>query len=452
MGLKQNFVRSLRATLASAANPSAEIQANTQSSLALSNGNPSHNTYLWQDAAWTLKETDRISSAAYAEHGMCAKPGLFGDARPSLWGVPISVKDCFDLAGSPTTCGTNFYRELHGIATHDSWLVEQLRSAGAIIIGKTHLHPLAYGITGENAEFGDCLQPGDAGALTGGSSSGAAASVMEGSALASIGTDTGGSVRVPSALCGLAGYRASLGRGDWRGAAHLAQSFDTLGWLFHDLEDGPLLGSIFGSTDASKLTLPKNFAVISNSFLHDCEAAVVASLKATTRELEELGLTATTVDIDWWSDSLEIFAAIQASEAATIHRGNYAAFMPSIRERLQWGASLGDQDIAALRMRHAAFRDRMDALLAKHELLLMPAAPVTRLVAGADHSQTRTRLLRYTTPASLSGMPTVTVPCFASGHDTAKVKAGGVQLVAAHEDDARLLTVAAQLGARRAAI
>ena len=114
-----------------------------------------------------------------------------------------------------------------------------------MITGKTHLHPLAYGITGENPEFGDCLQPGDDGALTGGSSSGACASVMEGSAVAAIGTDTGGSIRVPAALCGLAGYRASLGRGDWRGAAHLAPSFDTMGWLFRDLEEAPLLGSFY---------------------------------------------------------------------------------------------------------------------------------------------------------------------------------------------------------------
>ncbi len=100
------------------------------------------------------------------------------------------------------------YRDLNGTATHDSWLVEQLRAAGAVIVGKTHLHPLAYGITGENPEFGDCVQPRDSGALTGGSSSGAVASVQEGSAVAAIGTDTGGSVRAPAALGGLAGYRA----------------------------------------------------------------------------------------------------------------------------------------------------------------------------------------------------------------------------------------------------
>ena len=136
---------------------------------------------------------------------------------------------------------------------------------------------------------------------------------------------------------------------------------------------------------------------------------------------------------------MEIFAPIQASEAAKIHRGYYAEFEPSIRQRLEWGASLGAVAIAALRARHEAFRARMDTLLAQHELLLLPAAPVVRLAAGADHSQTRQRLLRYTTPASLSGMPAITIP-FA---------AGGMQLVAAREDDARLLVLGAALGAQR---
>ena len=411
--------------------PSATIANMTKDALAQANGNASRNTYLWRDEPWTLAEAARAATMPEAA------------SRP-LWGIPISVKDCFDLAGSPTSCGTTFYRDLHGIADHDSWLVERLRVAGAVITGKTHLHPLAYGITGENPDFVDCLQPGDPTALTGGSSSGAAASVMEGSAMAAIGTDTGGSVRVPAALCGLAGYRASHGRGDWQGGAHLAESFDTFGWLFRDLEDGPLLASIFGSTDATNLKLPTRFAVIDDAFLEDCRPEIVANLRKCAAELEALGLESTTVSVDWWSDSREIFAPIQASEAARYHRGHFAHFEPSIRERLEWGASLSHDAVAALRLRHAAFRDRMDALLAGHELLLMPAAPVVKLSAGADHSQTRARLLRYTTPVSLSGMPAVTIPFLDKGHPS-----GGMQLAAAREDDARLLAIAAQLGERR---
>src|ERR1700722_17292550 len=257
-------IRDLRRALASG---TLQPTALAETALAHMNQNAGRNTYIWQDAAWTRAE------AARAESMPRSSGGPFGDGRPALWGLPISVKDCFDLAGSPTSCGIHFYRDLNGTAARDSWLVEQLRSAGAVITGKTHLHPLAYGITGENPEYGDCTQPRDSGALTGGSSSGAAASVPEGSAGAPIGTDTGGSVRAPAALCGLAGYRATIGRGDWRGGAHLAESFDTMGWLFRDPEDAPYFGAPFAPAPAPTRTFTR-FAVVGATFLHDCEPSI----------------------------------------------------------------------------------------------------------------------------------------------------------------------------------
>jgi len=365
--------------------------------------------------------------------------GAFKDGRSTLWGLPISVKDCFDLAGSPTSCGVRFYRDLSGNTQRDSWLVEQLRAAGAVIVGKTHLHPLAYGITGENPEFGDCVQPRDADALTGGSSSGAAASVQEGSAVAAIGTDTGGSIRAPAALCGLAGYRASLGRGNWRGGAHLAQSFDTMGWLFRDLQDAPNLAAPFAPTKTSPARGFTRFAFVDDSFLHDCEPEVVTGFRDVIRELESLGLEARCIETGWWADAVDIYAPLQAVEAAQIHAGNFDQFAPAIRDRLLWGAGRTPGEIATLRQRHSAFRVHMDELFAAHELLLLPSIPVTRLAAGADHSQTRMRLLRYTAPFSLAGTPTVAIPC---AH-------GGMQLAAAREADEALLALAAQIGAHR---
>jgi Asp-tRNA(Asn)/Glu-tRNA(Gln) amidotransferase A subunit family amidase len=419
-------VRGLRGALAAR---STRPSALAVEALARANTNPGHNTYLWQDTAWTIAE------AARAE----AMPRPVGDGRNELWGLPISVKDCFDLAGAPTSCGVHFYRVLNGVAARDSWLVKRLRAAGAVITGKTHLHPLAYGITGENPEFGDCLQPGNPTALTGGSSSGAAASVLEGSAVAAIGTDTGGSIRVPAALCGLAGYRASLGRGNWQGAAHLAESFDSMGFLFRNLEDAPHLASLFAPPLLTPISPFTRVAVVHDSFFHDCEPAILDSLLATIRELEALGLRASSVNVDWWADSFEIFAPIQAWEAVRIHSGHFDRFEPSIRERLEWGARIPIYEIAALRQRHVVFRARIAELLATHELLILPAAPVERLAAGADHSQARVRLLRYTTPFSLAGVPAVTIPC----------AAGGMQLAAARDNDEALVQLAARLGANR---
>jgi aspartyl-tRNA(Asn)/glutamyl-tRNA(Gln) amidotransferase subunit A len=428
-------IRGLRAALAGRRVQPADL---ADQALARANRNSGRNTYLWQHAAWTRAEATR-AEAARASAISPSSGGPFGDGRSPLWGLPISVKDCFDLAGAPTSCGVHFYRDLHGKATRDSWLVEQLRASGAVITGKTHLHPLAYGITGENPEYGDCLQPRNPSALTGGSSSGAAASVQEGSAVAAIGTDTGGSVRAPAALCGLAGYRSTLGRGDWRGGAHLAESFDTIGWLFRDLEDAPFLASPFAPEQRPCPSSLKTFAVVDESFLHDCEPEIVTGLRATTRELRSLGLQARTFNADWWADSLEIFAPIQAWEAARLHAGHFHRFEPSIHERLEWGAKITAEEIRVLRQRHAAFGARMDELIAVHGFLLLPAIPVARLAAGADHSKTRGRLLRYTTPFSLAGVPAVTIPCAAAG----------MQLAAARGNDECLLQIAGQLGAQR---
>jgi aspartyl-tRNA(Asn)/glutamyl-tRNA(Gln) amidotransferase subunit A len=423
-------IRTLRSALANGVTTPTRL---AEAALANANRNPGRNTYLWRDPTWTMCEAERAGQMPRGEGGP------FGDGRDILWGLPISVKDCFDLAGAPTTCGTEFYRKQNGIAPQDSWIVERLRARGAVITGKTHLHPLAYGITGENPEFGDCLQPGRDNALTGGSSSGACASVMEGSAVAAIGTDTGGSVRVPAALCGLAGYRASLGRGNWRGGAHLAQSFDTLGWLFSDVEEAPLLAAFYADHEPAHIHAYGRFAIVGDDFLHDCEPEILSSYRDTIRDLEDLGLRSTQVDVDWWNDAADIFAPIQAWEAAGLHRGNLDRFEPAIRERLEWGDRITPNEIAALRQRHEEFKSPMDDLFDRHELVILPAAPVARLDAGADHSNTRKRLLRYTVPISLAGAPAVTIPC----------AAGGMQIAAARNQDEALLQLIALLGARR---
>ena len=413
-------------------------RAAAEAALARANSNASHNVYIAQDAERVLREADAL-------------PRRFpGTSKPLLYGLPVSLKDCFDLAGFPTSIGTRFYAAGNGTARTDSAVAETLRAQGALIMGKTHMHPLAYGITGENPEYGDCLQPRDKRWLTGGSSSGAAASVQEGSAVAAIGTDTGGSIRVPAALCGLAGYRAGIEvaqqRGLWRGGAHLAATFDTLGWLFRDLRDGALLGSaLFGLPDATAPDAAASLAGVRigrapDAFLHDCEPEVLKAFARTAQLLRELGATIVTIDTGFWEDAMSIYAPIQANEAAAIHgpitKGDFSQFEASIAERLAWGASLSDTEIAERRLQHAAFRDRMDALLHQHDFLLAPCAPMRHLLAGADHSQTRRAILRYTLPMSLANTPVVTVP---------ERDGAGVQLVAARGADARLVAFAAQL-------
>ena len=145
--------------------PEPVLQA--KQALARANSNAGRNVFLAMDPERTLTEAETLTARF-----------PLAEQRPPLFGVPIAIKDCFDVAGYPTSCGSHFYAAKNGIAQADSTVAARLRQAGAVIMGKTHLHQLAYGITGENKEYGDCAQPNDPRLLTGGSSSGSSASAL----------------------------------------------------------------------------------------------------------------------------------------------------------------------------------------------------------------------------------------------------------------------------------
>ena len=399
--------------------------------LARANRNASHNVYLSRDEEWSRNEARRLRRDQV-------------DVQP-LWGVPISLKDCFDLKGFATSCGSAFYRDLHGVAASDSWVAEKLRCAGAVITGKTHLHQLAYGITGENRDFGDCVQPRDATVLTGGSSSGAAASVQEGSALAAIGTDTGGSIRAPAALCGIAGYRSSITINTerlWHGGYHLAGSFDTVGWLYRDLRDGPLLGSALFDLPIS--TAPAldglRIGTPDSTLIDDCDTDVLEALRAWRSRFQELDARVESFDAPSWSKAMAIYGPIQASEAAALHKGYFDHFEPTIAERLAWGASIVPAELTELHRRLADFRAATYVLFESFDYLLLPCAPMSSIAAGVDHAATRSHILRYTTPVSLAGLPVVVLPMHRAG-----APAGGIQLIGPIGSDAELLALSASL-------
>ncbi len=398
------------------------------------NSNASHNTYLGSHSTEALHRAGQL-------------PKIFPDdqSRPALYGIPISIKDCFDAAGTITTCGSSFYAQHNPPAEKNSWIAQRLLDCGAILTGKTHLHQLAYGVTGENPDYGDCLQPRDATLLTGGSSSGAAASVQEGSALAAIGTDTGGSIRIPSALCGLAGYRTSHAIADgeerWAGGYHLAQSFDTIGLIFRDLRDAPTFANaIFDIAPAPSQTKMR-IGYIADDFLHDCEPNVLVSFEAWKQHLAQHGANLAPADTTFWTEAPAIYSPIVASEAAIIHRGHFQHFDPVIADRLTYGASIPAAELQNLRTRLQKFRLQMSALFDNFDFLIAPCAPVSKLCAGHDHTDSRKAILRYTTPASLAGLPAITL----SGEHLGGPLGTGIQLLAAPMQDAPLLAFAANL-------
>jgi len=395
------------------------------------NSNAGRNVYLAFDPDWSMREAKRIE-----QHFPTGQ-------RPLLYGLPVSLKDCFDLQGFKTTAGTSFYEQKNQPAVRDSAVAERIRGQGAVITGKTHLHPLAYGITGENPDFGDCTQPANAALLTGGSTSGGAASVQEGSAVAAIGTDTGGSIRVPAALCGLAGYRASIGLARecslWAGGIHLSQTFDTLGWIFRDVRDGPLLAEgLFGLKTWDEPAANVRIGAIDEDFLHDCDDNVATAWQQCKLRLADRGAQIAPFVAENWDEALSIYGPIQGSEAAAIHSpaadGDFSCFPSPVSKLLERGAALSKEDVEEQRARHVEFRDRVDQLFEEYDFLLQPCSPMSRLEAGKDHKQTRMKILRYTVPLSLAGTPVVTLP-FANG--------AGMQLIAPRGQDAKLLAYAA---------
>jgi len=394
---------------------------------ARSNSNASENTYISQNKFWSLNQASRL------------KPE---DADTQLlFGIPVSLKDCFDLTGSRTSSGSRFYQS-QPAPKEDSTVAARLRQAGAIITGKTHMHQLAYGITGENPDFEDCLQPANSALLTGGSSSGAAASVQEGSALAAIGTDTGGSIRIPAALCGLAGYRSSHTLNTpqlWRGGHHLAPAMDTIGWIYRDLRDGPLLAQALFHLDP--VDPPQTIAGLrigtpNETFLGTPAPAVTSALATMLARLTTAGAACTTFDATPWNNALDIYSPLVALQAAKLHRGNFHHFEPVIAARLEAGAAIDAQQASDLFANMETFRARTSALFNRFDYLLYPCAPITELRAGDDHTAARSAILRYTTPISLAGLPAVTLP-FAGGV--------GLQLIGPLNSDAKLLALSATL-------
>jgi len=228
----------------------------------------------------------------------------------------------------------------------------------------------------------------------------------------------------------------------WRGGYHLAGSFDTLGWLYRDLRDGPLLGhALFDlpiaaapAIDGLRIGMPDS------SLIEDCDADVLATLQAWRSKFQELGARAENFEARFWSEAMPIYAPIQASEAAALHAGYFEHFEPTIAERLAWGASIEPAELVQLHHRLGEFRASTYALFESFDYLLFPCAPMASIAAGADHSATRPRILHYTAPISLAGLPVVVLPMLRAG-----APAGGIQLIGPMGSDAALLALSASL-------
>jgi Asp-tRNA(Asn)/Glu-tRNA(Gln) amidotransferase A subunit family amidase len=372
------------------------------------------------------------------------------DLTKPLGGLPVSVKDCFDLAGVPTTAGSSFFAGTRPLPEADAEYVAINRAAGAVLMGKTHLNEFAYGITGENLHFGDCEIPTRPGCLTSGSSSGAAASVVEGSAVIGLGTDTGGSLRAPAAFCGLVSFRASVERGKWRGCFPLAPSFDTMGWLCRHLADMPAIGSALLGVEADAQN-PKRtrIGVAAGKWREACDTEIVDAHHAYAARLRAAGFSVEEFDAGLWLEATSIFIPTQAHEAHAIHREFLAEFgeryEPGVRSRLEFGGKVSPEEYRALKARQMEFCAASTALFEQFDFLLAPVTPIRELRAGQNHAEFRPRILKITAPTSLNGWPALTVRGRGTGPEDLDAHGFGLQIVAPRMSDGKLLGLAAAL-------
>ncbi len=369
-----------------------------------------------------------------------------------LGSLPVSVKDCFDVAGEPATAGSQFYASTRPVPSQDSWFAARARGAGGVLMGKTNLNEFAYGITGENLHFGNCEVPARPGCLTGGSSSGAAASVAEGSAVIGLGTDTGGSLRAPASFCGLVSLRPTHGSGDFSGCFPLAQTFDTMGFLIRHLADMPLVASALLGIGSQTVSTPR-IGLPDGDWLDGCTPDVVENLAAFAERLRGAGCSTHSFETASWTEAGALFIPIQAYEAFANHRDFLPRFRdqyePAVRQRIEFGGTVTKEAYDRYEQRRQVFRElQTTRLFREFDFLAVPICPVRELQDGADHSGFRSRILSLTTPASVCGWPVLTVRGRGNGPEDPAAHGYGIGLMARPGADDRLMGLATWLAQR----
>lgn len=382
-----------------------------------------------------------------------ALTAAIGDDQPTqgpLSGLTFLAKDIFDVADYPTRAGNPEFADWRGLPTQDAWAVAVLRSLGARLVGKTHTHELAYGITGINPHFGTPKNPRVPGGIPGGSSSGSAVAIGAGLADFALGSDTGGSIRAPASFCGIYGFRPTHGHIPLDGVVPLAPSFDTVGVFSQSprtLEQvvGPLLRPPFApgargfaraliATDALESTLPQTQNAVWQ----------------TAGKLEALGIAIGETQIGTLSEIYQAQGILQGAEAWAVHQEWIEARQPKLGADVARLLDMASRRTVAEIGKASAERARLglelQRLVGNDTLLLIPAAlgpaPLIAELENPEAAQGfRIETLKLMNPASLAGLPVVVIPT-----QPADQPPIGVQLVGFGGSDLGLLGLAKALG------
>ena len=342
---------------------------------------------------------------------------LAGAPAGPLAGLTFAAKDIFDVAGYVTGGGNPDWRASHAAATRTAWAVQVLVEAGATMVGKTITDEITRGILGENAHYGTPVNPRAPGRVPGGSSSGSASAVAGALVDFALGSDTGGSVRVPASFCGLYGLRPTHGRIPLDGLLLQAPSYDTIGWFARDAE-------LFARVGAVLLQSPLPVAgpgrlVIAEDAFEVADPAVAQALRPFVDRLAtRIGTTASVrlapQGLAAWSDQQQVLQGREAWETAQdwIDRVN-PRFSFEVTERYLVARSYTDADVAAARVQRDAIRQRLDTVLPDGAILCLPTTPTPAPLCGERMSArrgVRARISMLTCIAGTTGRPQITLP------------------------------------------
>jgi aspartyl-tRNA(Asn)/glutamyl-tRNA(Gln) amidotransferase subunit A len=422
--------------------------------------NPKLNAYITVTAELAVAQAKKAEAELFAPRGRKGRRD-----RGPLHGIPISLKDNIYTKGIRTTAGSKILKDF--IPQHDAAVWTKLQEAGAILLGKTNLHEFAYGVTTNNPHYGPTRNPWDLARIPGGSSGGSAAALPAGLCYGSIGTDTGGSIRIPASLCGIVGLKPGIGRVSAEGVVPLSSHLDFVGPLARTAVDAVLLlDPIFArdkaepslesvqkfskGTNKFRLGLPKEF------FLDLVSDDVYIPFHEAVRSLQKHGAKVKEVSIPLLSETEEAGNRIAWAEATHYHQqagwfpAHSAEYGEDVRARLEMGTKISATDyLQALDSRDKFIQQFHFAMAdAEVDALVVPTTPIAAPLIGEESTPigkanhpTRALLLRLNRPGNLAGIPAISVPC---GFTSAGLPVG-LQLIGAVTDELLLLRIAHRL-------
>ena len=419
--------------------------------------NPKLNAYITVTAELALAQAKKAESELFAPRGRKGHRD-----RGPLHGIPISLKDNIYTKEIRTTAGSKILKDFVPLRDADVW--RKLKGAGAILLGKTNLHEFAYGVTTNNPHYGPTRNPWDLARIPGGSSGGSAAAIAAGLCYGSIGTDTGGSIRIPASLCGVVGLKPGLARVSAEGIVPLSRTLDFVGPLARTVADAALmLGPIFvrGKKEASllasrkgsrqvrkvRLGLPKEF------FFDVISEDVCATFREATRSLQKRGATLQELSIPGLAATEEAGNYIAWAETTHYHQESgwfpthSADYGEDVRMRLEMGTKISATTyLHALESRDKFIKEFHRTIAeAEVDALVVPTTPIAAPLIGEESTPigkashpTRALLLRLNRPANLAGIPAISVP----GGFTSAGLPVGLQLIGATRSEPMLLRIA----------